>query len=217
MPIINMVYKKKKWWKPWANTIAYYPLTSTSTVNDMSGNNYNLTNTNVTFWTYGWVDCAYFNGSGSRLENSSPSLWLNRTLVAWVYVISNSGNKWVICTGNDYSSNIFGCSVWSSWVANMSDWNTENILGNTVITWWWHLITATLDNGWASVLYVDWVQENTHTFSISSGTWICIWAKTNQHSEKYYGYISNAIIEDKARTAQETSDYYNQTKANYWL
>ena len=36
MPIINMVYKKKKWWKPWANTLAYFPLTDNE--NDVLGN-----------------------------------------------------------------------------------------------------------------------------------------------------------------------------------
>ena len=45
---------------PWSSTIAYYPLNSSTTVNDMSGNGYTLTNDWASFWTYGWVDCAYF-------------------------------------------------------------------------------------------------------------------------------------------------------------
>jgi hypothetical protein len=31
------------------------------------------------------------------------------------------------------------------------------------------------------------------------------------------GKMSELILESKDRTAQEISDYYNQTKGNYWL
>ena len=216
MAIFNTVYGGEWKWKPNDNTIAYYPLTSDTTVNDMKGigTAYNLTNTNVTFWTNQWVSCANFN-SNSRLENTSAPVWTNRTLCAWVYALSNSNNKWVICTWNNSNTNILWCSVWSTWVANMSDWQNYNIKWTTTITWWWHLITVTLSNWWASILYVDWVQENSYTFNIGSGNYICVWAKSIQHSEKYYWYISAVIVESVAWSANEVAKYYNSTKANY--
>jgi hypothetical protein len=30
-------------------------------------------------------------------------------------------------------------------------------------------------------------------------------------------YMSDLIVENKARTAEETANYYNSTKSNYWL
>ena len=74
-------------WKPWSNTIAYYPLTSTTTVNDMSGNNRNLTNHSVSFNTYDWVNCAYFNGSSQYLNQDSVNMWLfsgSLTVSSWI-------------------------------------------------------------------------------------------------------------------------------------
>jgi hypothetical protein len=34
---------------------------------------------------------------------------------------------------------------------------------------------------------------------------------------KLYWQLSNVIFEDKARTSQEVSDYYDQTKWDYWI
>lgn len=63
------------WWTPWANTVAYYPLNSTSQWNDMKGMGtaYNLatSHTAPTYWTYQWVDCAYFNWSSTEINNDS--------------------------------------------------------------------------------------------------------------------------------------------------
>ena len=61
---MSAVYKWEdlvRWWKPWANTVAYYPLKEDA--NDYSGNNRNGTASNVNFTTLNWIECAYFNNS----------------------------------------------------------------------------------------------------------------------------------------------------------
>ena len=75
------VYIWNDTWLPNKDTIAYYPLNATTTVNDMSGNSKTLTNNNVTFWTYNWVDCANFSGSQSLYRSESLFIMLKNLVI----------------------------------------------------------------------------------------------------------------------------------------
>jgi hypothetical protein len=44
-----------------------------------------------------------------------------------------------------------------------------------------------------------------------------IWNYRPWDKNPFIWYMSDFIIENKVRTTQEISDYYNQTKTNYWL
>ena len=61
--------------------------------------------------------------------------------------------------------------------------------------------------------YVNWNFINTVTMSTDQWSF----QYSTQYSELQPWTYWEIIVEDKARTAQEVSDYYNQTKANYWL
>jgi hypothetical protein len=206
---------------PWANTIAYYPLTSTTTVNDISGNNRNLTNNWVQFWEYDWVDCAYFNANSYLIKNWALFTW-NPTFTISFYAKCiwfqqyNGRAYWFIGTGD--------------WVKSFWQRIKSNVQWHKLQIWWWSNdrdTGYTVDNNWHHIVfkysngsgevYVDWN-------SIYSGTWspniedskTVIWWNPNP-SDLFYWYISNFICESKLWTAQEIADYYNQTKANYWL
>ena len=217
------------WWKPWANTIAYYPLTSTSTVNDMSGNSRNLTNNWTLFGTYGWVDCAYFDNTNSKkLYWTLPLTW-NQTFTVNVYV----QRKWWIYTNDN--PNIFTLgSIWTTWrcfwvwaewnnyyyqfYTRGTDWISTTV--NTLDTW--EMLTVTND-GSKITLYKNTTQilqqsvtldVNDTKFTIGSFPTMASW---NGSWYRYNWYMSQFIVENRAWTADQIAWYYNQTKSLYWL
>jgi len=208
------------WWQPWANTIAYYPLTSTDTVNDLSWNGYNLTNSNVTFWTYAWVSCASFNWSNWKLTASITTIpqWSNpRTTSVWIYYSGAAGKSIMWYWANRTRYGCWEMRRWSSsgdWYMFSAYYIDENTAVQTMNTWL--LFTVTYD-GSIIKQYINWELKKTSTaYTLAtSGTNFEIW---NPYNTSYFQwYASNAIIENKARTAQEVADYYNSTKWNYLL
>lgn len=123
MPIINLVYEAPTWWgwwQPWVNTVAYYPLTSTTTTSDESGNWHTLSNHSVQFWTYNWVDCANCNIVYSH-SNNNISIYVN-----WVSYY----NGWV-----SYNIKTGYTAIWC-WVnyENPVIWNFSNVIFENI--WW---------------------------------------------------------------------------------
>ena len=214
IPVLQNAYiGEYKGWEPWDNTLAYYPLSSD--FNDASWNWYNLTNTWATITTKAWVDCAYYNWSSYSTNSSVPN-WTSRTLSAWVYIETNkSSNMGVICTWDTDWSFVW---LWIySWKWYITDrWTHDQVWTISVLNWW-HLITATISNWSNMILYTDWVQNASYTFSRGAWNSITIGARTWSWTEKLTWYVSNVIVEDKARTADEITAYYNLTKSNYWL
>jgi len=205
-------------WKPWANTIAYYPLTSTTQWTDQSWNWFDLTNWWwVSFGMYGWVDCWYFTGKNC-LKTSSWNIINNwQTTFTWLsrmYFIDGGSWNPRLFTNTSQSDGLLvlqndqgKISVWSS------GWNTWL----TYQTWWWHLYAISWDYlAWTFTGYVD-INSTSWTWSGRNyGSWLCVWW-TNSISDIFNWYMSEVIFENKIRTTQELADYYNQTRANYWI
>lgn len=218
------------WRKPWVNTVAYRPLNSTTTVNDKSGNGYNLTQTWGSFGTYNGVDCFYNGWSTTGYFTLTswaniPSGNTNRTILLWTYPTGYSSS---------YSRCFFryGTSSAGKWVELdiSSSGKYRATSGTTVITWgafptWaWSLLTFT--TAWNTFnLYANSVLQGSdssgtiNTEAISSSYPLRLMRLNTSTSNSYQvrGYISEVIIENKTRTAQEIRNYYNQTKSNYWL
>ena len=233
MPIINMVYKKKKWWKPWENTIAYYPLNWDA--NDYSGNNRNLTANNITYQdiTSG-EKSAYFNGSSSYCEIASQSIWLqNFTMNLWVRKSRNTAQERFMSLYNpspDYelwtytsTANIWNVGstsyIWR-WNSSSWQWGVDTWTAN----WTWMNIVLVWDSTWNKI-YKDGVLQtlsysrgnsSSHLTSSYSFTKIFLW-RHNSWGNYFQWNLSNCILENKARTADEILAYYNQTKWNYGL
>ena len=157
------------WWQPWVNTLAYYPLDSINTVNDLSWNNHTLTNNWITFWTYNWVDCAYNAGSnymtcdlGSKISDGSY------TLNVWAY--KNWGVReiyvmmfWVWTT---YSATCMQRG--SSWIINYACWFDDISTISTYPTWAWTNIVFTYNKDTrAKHIYVNWVDAASWTGNAS--------------------------------------------------
>ena len=230
MAIFNTVYGWEWSWKPWANTIAYYPLTSSTTVNDMkwSGTAYNLTSkwTSPTFWTYWWVSCAYFSSSWMLYNNS----WTWTAL--WNYTISIWYNK----TDNPPQDNGSICWLWVWWInfgyAVALYWKTRPTSTQWVywfhnatsqsyvwpysISWWTNIVIVANWSSWK--LYINWVQQwSTFTIWSSTPNYIAIsrYQSGDTLDRSIRWYMSEFIMENKVRTADEVAKYYNSTKANY--
>ena len=229
-PSTTLFFCIDDWWKPSANTIAYYKFETD--VNDYSWNNRNLTNSWVTFSDWYWI-FSTSNNSSSQWPYASYSSWLTwyKTISCWFYKTYDV--NWMLAVWN------------SSW--NISGWyfqlRTQNPNGFSVSwSWWWsfntdvtnssytvqknkwHLVTFTqnvANNSWASSwtlkIYLDWVYywTNAHYFNRPIYR---IWSWKD--SSYYYNFpwkLSNLIIESKEWSASEISDYYNKTKSKYWL
>ena len=115
----------------------------------------------------------------------------------------------------------YGWYGWQNWEfhASATSWTSGKSISWPTM-WSWELWTMTYDNTVWAKFYRNWVYEdsfsNTNNLRNDSLPTF-IWA-TNPYTDQYLdGYLSDVIIEDKARTAQEITDYYNFTKSNYWL
>lgn len=221
----NTVYLTVSWaatpWQPWVNTIAYYEFDNDLT--DSSGNSRDLT---LATWsvTYGtaswWGKYAYFDTSTYTtstswfptidFDNDSYTVsyyWQPKIIyTSWFYSvfdwsISGSDPRWIRVTN---SFNVWWFSsrypaVINTWYyitivrewANCSYYVNGTLVDSTVITWTWQ----------------SW--SHTPLLQINS-----IWSNSNYVNNNYLGEF---IIEDKARTATEISNYFNQTKSDYWI
>ena len=214
----NLVRPK---WHPWADTIAYYPLNSTTTVNDQSGNNRNLTNSWVTFWIYQWVDCASFNGSSYMYRSDSLFIWSADFTV----------NLWYSRGGEFFNhSNII--SIWTAnWTNSFIIWGENNT--NKIMIWGWTndrntgyvpplntwINICVTHSNWALNVYVNWSLIYTWTVSYtitSTATNIWSWVQWSSWLKMIW-LQSELILENKVRTDAEISNYYNLTKSTYWL
>lgn len=198
-------------WQPWANTLAYRPLSSD--LDDYSWNNHHF--------SAGWGSYSFSNNmctlqrasvSGFSLGNYSWDFTLSmRTTSAW----PNCAFMPVINSSGYPSLQIYW--IWTEIGFNMvlnNDWYW--VYYNPYHWIWIHLLTWT-KTGTQITLYIDWQEHNhiTGTYGqlgADNNTWL--WRNVNGSWTLTAG---NVIIENKARTSQEVVDYYNLTKWNYWL
>lgn len=208
------IYMWREYYEPNENTVAYYPLNSTTTVNDMSGNWYNLTNNwSVTFnnlWATTWTQKYLSLGSlmGMPVWNSDRtiSIWFNMNAFSYAA-------NYVYAIGAFSSLQLVAMELYSS--STYVDYRNSSLLySSSMPTWIWTNAVFT-NNNWLQTLYIDWQQKWTSSVTLNTQNWILIWKW--QWNYYFDWKVSNLIIENKVRTAQEISDYYNQTKANYGL
>lgn len=203
------------WWQPWANTIAWYPLNSTYTDTDQSWNWNDWTTT----WTitYNTLSAKFSSGNYIDIPTIIP-YWSNPyTISVWYNTADSSWHQNVVYCQvgqgvNNTASALFVYQwhlyYWASWV----DWDitSATISNNT-----WYNIVITY-NGTSLWCYLNNTSKGTTNRTISSAApdFASIWRSP---SEPCIWNISNLIIEDRVRTAQEISDYYDLTKWDYWI
>lgn len=200
---IKNMYIGEYWWHPWANTIAYYPLTSD--INDYSWNNRNLTQGTWTVTYNSNTNMAEIDG---KLTYSQALLPRSSDFTFWFWCYPNSWNN----IGDENS-------WWPLWyMVNMPwepKWNFK-IWGSWKRLWWtstvsWPCHLMVTRSGSTFTLYVNWQPDSTIT---NSGT---IDSSNDFYIVSRPDWIGAVIIESVARTATEVTDYYDQTKWNYGL
>lgn len=211
------------WWTPWANTILYFPLENDAI--DVA-NNVSLTSSWTTnYTTVGWVKSAEFTKSNWLYNNSVAILpqWdVAKTLSMWIYMKGkNAGRYWPVMFWTDAQWQTF----WIAWYINTDNicltrwWSTSSVYTPAQNTWINLICTYSPSN--KRNLYVNWNSTPIITWNTTAPTeWnlLCIGSSIGMWaSEQFYWNLSNVIIENKERTTQEVSDYYNLTKWNYWL
>lgn len=219
-------------WQPWANTIAYYKFEWDA--NDYSWNGHNLTASwNVSYVTNSWAskEVVYLNGSSSSNTTWFVSADFSQqltpsTFVMWYKAVNNGGSNPLMVIFVQMYKNTNAYARTGVITARSSDNFTIRAYRDFVFNswvqpdfwWWWHCVVVTVWE-WNAKLYLDWEYKNGTTYTtadITETTRIYIW-KNDDTGFGYKWWISDTIIENKSRTAQEVADYYDQTKSNYWI
>jgi len=208
-------------WTPWSNTLLYLPLESDT--NDYSQNSYTITqNWAVTKW-----DIWYYFNWGYLVTSSftwpttytTMSIWVKPNWTSSLFQAIFSKYYWSLdfpyITTNMYIPE--NTSNWSFQVTNSS--KIVVAADSSLSIWNWQNIIWVYD--WSKVyFYKNWVLASSASQSwniYSNNTQLSIGNFLWNLNQPYYGYISEAIFESKARTAQEVLNYYNSTKSNYGL
>lgn len=224
-------------WKrePWANTVVYYPLNWD--LNDYSWNSRNLTASGTAIYTSWWPwQVASYDGTWEwTYINNALLKWMPAfTYIAWVNPSSITSwttgweTNWniVMTIREDANYSAFDKSLTLGETNEATSFIYYNGQKKAIQSW----VTTNTRQMLATVF--DWSTLKTYvnTTSTSVSCWgsytgysnatLVVWAKTNtlgNYIKAYYWLMSNVIVEDKARTADELQKYYNSMKWNYWL
>jgi hypothetical protein len=191
-------------WKPWANTVMYFPFKEDQTDKIWSAT------INVT-WTKDSVIWYTFDKQWDLLVNNRPttcrfvSVWVRYNQSHWAYVQA----PWTYI-----GQILYNFSHWeSSYVKKFqiqtarSNWTLSTEQNTT--TWVWYHLAMWYD--WSKVVaYLNWSKVWETTVSAYTSWTMRFWCDINETVSEY-------IWESVCWTAQEVSDYYNQTKSNYGL
>lgn len=197
-------------WKPWANTLAYYPFSSNAT--DQTGN---------TTLGWSWVQdgLGYRPSTGGALQAQSSDIL--RYTNFWLKVNSFSGSIVGMWTNVDEQGNSAAGGYYIR--HNSSTYNQKMYVwvGNDFLLW-----ASTSRNPTAWVWYnVSWGRDgNKWIFSVNGVVTTLYNQNTgwsiNEHTAFFdtWDYVvSKLIVENTVRSDSKIADYYNQTRADYWL
>ena len=192
---------------PWANTIAYFPFE-----NDQLDSVWTVTiNATGTKETIGYRFDITTNGTTTNLTTARfVNFWVkfgNIKSSWWPDYVDQAvtlGSGEITYNYSHTLSDFHKTISYQSWV---STWGHSTAIPTT--SWVWYNFAYGYD-GTKIVGYLNWTKVAEITTSIY-----------NTNNRKIWSYIdetlSNLIYETTPRTDQEVTDYYNQTKSNYWL
>lgn len=219
-------------WKPWANTIAYFPLENNS--NECSWKTVTSSDSIVSYSTLWGVKCAnvssnwgitcttsIFDWSSSyteqtisfRLYQNALPWWTSRWAFEWekqsyysFYFLCRSNNVYRYEWVNAWATvdvSIPSSDIWT-WVyfTLVNSSSWKYMYKNGVLIWSWT---------WSSRPRGSWPYSYEQTNKIlCSRSWLNDWQSLNW-------WLRELIFEKKCRTSQEIQDYYNLTKSTYGL
>lgn len=230
-----MVYKKKKWWKPWANTILYLPMETD--YQDHSSNQYTMT---LNSWSLTKDGYSYFlSGSQYIYPKLNNNVVSESSLVWWTfpYTISTWAKSvsWVGSTSNyspvrmsEYYNN--GAISWGSYIIywtssrfevfnNVDSWSTALTISDSTQ---WHLYTIVIRQS-SQDIYQDTTKVGTFTknYVLSTYTWadapFCFQSRNYDYWRNKGWTLWITVVEKWERDIDKITTFYNWTKWNYWL
>lgn len=221
---IRPTYKRE----PWANTTWYFKF-NWNLKDEISGTTY--TASGITYWTlpngnqyaiFPWAS----NGRFAYNTDISGG-WNELTLHVW-FQVANTSNMRTEFSWAQNGYNYYTSFIWES--GNIGIYYYDN--ANDIRNWWAynipsyninerHLFSQTI-KAWGKIkIFLDWnlwYEKNMRDTLRNGGDGSqYIGARRNGSSNYFKGKMSEMIIENRERTEQEVSDYYNRTKSNYWL
>ena len=218
MPILNMILPDVWWgWRqPWANTIWYWKLEENTDATVWTTTSSN----NVTFTTLAsWKKVAVFNGSSSRVVMSALATWTENTYSMWVkknWSWTGEQQIGMLCWWSGKKGAAIRTNTSPRWYMNSKFTAWVNITWATANNTWYHIVIVQ-NSSWSTV-YLNWTLAATDNQTwANSNPLSSLWANSYAAQDYFNWNISEVIAENKARTAQEVSDYYNQTKPLYWI
>ena len=199
-------------WQPWANTIFYFPLSEDML--DHSGNSVSASG----WWTitYQWWAGALISSKITINYSTQPT-----DFTALCYMKNTTSSDIIIAYSNLQSSWWFkwwdiATNVYNSWQPNSI--RVESLWSSPT---WKEAFNATTTN-WNLVAFVKDGTNNMGYFYINgilAGSQSLVWTASTWNYSLSDGsmYLWDVILESKCWTAQEISDYFNWTKANYGI
>ena len=197
-------------WQPWANTLLYLPLSADTTTTNYWNLNYVFSQTGWTFVNnyYEATDSSCFIATTGNTYTSYTSY----TMMCWVKYISD----WLVALNNrwDWDNGNIAFYSWTCERWNSQFWRITYPTASIIDAQWHHI--ALTWQVW--VLYFDGLQCGISNNNVPAKPRM-VWFNTYRSTAVWWGNscYSDYILEDKVRTAQEISDYYNLTRWNYWL
>ena len=209
-------------WNPWPNTLLYLPLNWD--VKDYSGHSYTITTNSTLQYFTDYVLSNWIDVNIGTLQWNFTIMWYFKATSSNTYsyvfnqdYIAYGNYYWWYCDFNaDGRTNVFRVSFLKQPAVEMF----KNYYSTTVTNW--HHYCMVVSNDTNVKYYLDWTQI--YDLSIS---W---WSKPSSHlrimwtnnpasmsSWDVATYGWKIILENKARTAQEITNYYNLTKSTYGL
>jgi len=190
-------------WTPWSNTLAYFPFKDDQ-LDKVWSSSISITWTKQTLWYN-------FSSSWEILVQTPPSTC---SFASW-WVKYNSAQTTV--------AQFWWTYIW--WIKYNFTHSTANYNKRFEIWLWGQSYNVSSEQNTTTwqryhiAMWYDW------TYAYWYINWQQVWKLSSWHSENWtirlwYWInmdVSEYILESQARTAQEVTDYYNQTKSNYWL
>lgn len=224
-------------YSPWENTIAYFPLSVSTTTKDQSWKWYQLTTSwSVSFWTYGWVSCCTINNGMLYTQLSSAvssANWLTMNIryyettaptndnATLTWMTANTPTWWSVVPiwilRAKWQPNSRQWLIWYLDTYQNNAWTAYSTVASSVSTWRRYNVWVTYQ--WTTItLYVNWSSIWTVSASdaVANKNYIAI-SRSIDANRSLIWYVSEAIYEKWVWNATKMAKHYNWMKSLYWL
>lgn len=207
--------------EPWADTIAYWTFDDQSTT-QMTDVTWNWNNLSFSSWTpptytlLDWTDYYATFSWGSFSTSNFTYSWNKFSEVFWVKITATS--RMYLSAIGISSPNVAVIYWFNSWQIEVYSYINPTTYRTTIKS-------NTPQNTWMCIgvvrdtnsvdTYYNWQLVNSGvTWWQCNVSWAYFWGTTN---EPLKWSQNNIVLESRLWTAQDMENYYNQTKAKYWL